>query len=40
MNAYVHVGTGLDSKFVEFVHDLKKTARLVRLGYWAHLLGK
>jgi len=26
-NAYVHVGTELDSKFVEFVHDLKKAAK-------------
>ncbi len=31
-NAYVRVGTELDSKFVEFVHDLKKAARPVRLG--------
>src|SRR5713226_2687056 len=34
-NACVHVGTGLDSKFVEFVHDLKKAARPVRLGSFA-----
>jgi hypothetical protein len=34
-NAYVPVGTELDSKFVEFVHDLKKAVRPVRPGSFA-----